>query len=136
MAIGWLAVLQSVPWSDVIKNAPKVAEAAKRLWNTVAKSRSTPEIPAVDLLPTLSPEAQAIAVLEARLASAETATSDLHAQMLASSELIKALAEQNTQLIVRIESNSVRLLWLGAAITVVAIAATVALTLAIAQHGA
>ncbi|MDB5964602.1 MAG: hypothetical protein JWQ72_1102, partial [Polaromonas sp.] len=40
MAIGWLAVLQWVPWSDVIKNAPKVAEAAKKLWNTTGKQPS------------------------------------------------------------------------------------------------
>lgn len=30
MAIGWLAVLQMVPWSDVINNAPKVAEGAEK----------------------------------------------------------------------------------------------------------
>ena len=28
MAIGWLTILQSVPWTEVIKNAPKVAEGA------------------------------------------------------------------------------------------------------------
>jgi hypothetical protein len=48
---------------------------------------------------------------------------DLHGQMLASSELIKALAEQNTQLIKRIELNRVRLLWLAGVTGVVAIVA-------------
>jgi hypothetical protein len=28
MAIAWLAVLKSVPWSEVISNAPKVADGA------------------------------------------------------------------------------------------------------------
>ena len=37
MAIGWLAVLKMVPWSDVIENAPKVASGAKKLWNSVGK---------------------------------------------------------------------------------------------------
>ena len=38
---------------------------------------------------------QTIAVLESRISGLETALTDLHAQMLASSELIKALADQN-----------------------------------------
>ena len=42
--------------------------------------------------------------------------------MLASSELIKALAEQNAQLVKRIEVNRKRTLWLVAATLVLAIA--------------
>ena len=41
--------------------------------------------------------------------------SDLNQQMLASSELIKELAEQNAQLVKRIEANRKRTLWLAAA---------------------
>ena len=44
----------------------------------------------------------------------ETRTAELHAQMLASSELIKALAEQNAELVKRIEAIRVRVLVLGA----------------------
>lgn len=36
MAIGWFALLTKVPWSEVISNAPKVADAAKKLWKVVA----------------------------------------------------------------------------------------------------
>ena len=36
MAIGWLSVLKSVPWEEVISNAPKVAEGAKKLWKSVS----------------------------------------------------------------------------------------------------
>jgi hypothetical protein len=43
----------------------------------------------------------------------EAAVADLRQQMLASSELIKELAEQNTQLIKRVETNRKRLLWLA-----------------------
>ena len=42
MAVGWLMVLQSVPWSDVIKNAPKLAEGAKKLWDAVAGHPAQP----------------------------------------------------------------------------------------------
>jgi hypothetical protein len=48
------------------------------------------------------------------VAELQVAVADLHQQMLASSELIQALADQNTQLIRRVEVNRVRLLWLAA----------------------
>ena len=53
--------------------------------------------------------------------------------MLASSELIKALAEQNTQLIRRVEANRVRVLWLAAAIAVVGVVAVASLALTLAR---
>ncbi len=127
MAIGWLTILKSVPWSEVISNAPKVAAAAKNLWNTVARKSVSTVPPDTTAQPALSPEAQAVAALETRLVAMEAAFSDLHNQMLASSELIKALAEQNAQLIKGIEVNRVRVLWLTAAIAVVAIAAVISL---------
>jgi hypothetical protein len=133
MAIGWLAVLQMVPWSDVIKNAPKVADGARKLWNTVAKK--PPPTPPADTGTSvqLSPEGQAIAALQAHVLALESATHDLHEQMLASSELIKALAEQNTQLIRRAEVNRVRLLVLAGITALVAVIAVVGLTLVLAR---
>jgi ribonuclease D len=133
MAIGWLAVLQSVPWADVVSNAPMVADGAKKLWNAIAKKSPSPEIAAPTGQPALSPEAQAIATLQTQLAAVVAAASDLHDQMLASSELIKALAEQNTQLIKRIEANRVRVLWLAGAIVVIGIVALSNLTLALVR---
>lgn len=118
MAIGWLTVLQNVPWAEVIRNAPRVAEGAKKLWNTAARKRAAPEAPAA------TPEAAAIAALEATVA-------DLHEQMLASSELIKALAEQNAQLIARAEANRRRLAWVGVIAVAAAVAAAAGLVLAI-----
>lgn len=114
MAIGWLTVLQAVPWSDVIANAPKVAEGAKKLWSTVAKkpvTEAAEAAPAMAAVDPVSPHAQALAALDARVAATEAAAAQMHEQLLASSELIKALAEQNTQLIQRIESNRVRVVW-------------------------
>lgn len=127
MAIGWLTVLKSVPWSEVISNAPKVADAAKKLWNAVAKKSVSSEPPTTAATSALSPEESAIAALETRLLAMETAFADLQGQLLASSELIKALADQNTQLIKGIEVNRVRGLWLAAAVAVVAIVAVLSL---------
>jgi hypothetical protein len=120
MAIGWMMLLQNVPWADVIKNAPKVAEGAKKLWNTIG-SKTTPDEADIPVpQPAVSTEADAIARLQKHLAKAEAATAELHIQMLASSELIAALAEQNTLLIRRIELNRRRVLWLTGAVIVVA----------------
>jgi len=124
MAVGWLMVLQSVPWSDVIKNAPKLAEGAKKLWDAVAGHPAQPA--AAKSQPAASPDTPNLAVLEARTLALEAAVSDLHSQMFASSELIKALAEQNTQLVQRIEANRVRVVWLSAAVAVLAIVAIAA----------
>ena len=126
MALGWLMVLQSVPWSEVIANAPKLADGAKKLWNAVAGKPALPEQPASDGQAAVSPTSPALAALEARTIALEATVADLHGQMLASSELIKALAEQNAQLVKRIEANRIRMLWLTATTGVLAIAAIAA----------
>lgn len=112
MPIPWIAVLQSVPWTDVIKNAPKVADGARKLWNTIGKKSPVPEKEAANEHYTMSPEAKTISALQKQLAAVEASVADLHEQMLASSELIKYLADQNTQLIKHIEMNRVRVAWL------------------------
>jgi hypothetical protein len=129
MAIAWLTILKSVPWSEVISNAPRVADAAKKLWNAVANKSVSSEPPPPGARSVLSPEAKDIAALETRLVAVEVAFSDLHSQMLASSELIKALADQNAQLINCIEANRIRVLWLTTAMAAVAIVTLVGLAL-------
>jgi hypothetical protein len=116
MAIGWLTVLQSVPWAEVVSNAPKVAAGAKKLWGAVGKKPAPDTSAAAEAPATFTPEAQSVAALGARIVALETATADLQSQMVASSELIQALAEQNSQLILRIESMRRRLWWLAAAL--------------------
>ena len=116
MAIGWLTVLKMVPWTDVISNAPVVADGAKKLWNAVAK-KALNGGPDTVLAPTSSHESliePSLISLQMQLTATDAAVSDLRQQMLASSELIKSLAEQNTQLIKRVEVNRTRLLWLAA----------------------
>jgi len=106
MAIGWMTILQSVPWTDVIRNAPKVAEGARKLWNKVGgKVGRAEEVITPSINVDQTPAAQIVA-LQAQVEA-------LHGQMLASSEVIQALAEQNTQLIARIETHRRRMLWLA-----------------------
>jgi len=132
MPIPWVTVLQVVPWSEVIRNAPKVAEGAKKLWNAVGKKPAAPEVTETSMQPAVSPE-QTMDELKARADALEVTVADLHKQMFAASELIKALADQNTQLIRRIETNRVHMIWLTVASTVIAITALLALFLANAQ---
>lgn len=134
MAIPWLLVLKSVPWTDVISNAPKVVEGAKKLWNSVGRKPPAQE-PAVEA-PDLSPAPESgsnledISLLKARITAMEAATADLHSQMLASTELIRTLAEQNAQLIKGIEDNRIRIKWLAGAALVFGIVAVLGLFLA------
>ena len=127
--MGLLAVLQWVPWGEVISNAPKVVERAKKLWNTVANQSHPEEVLSVDIPPALSPEAQSIIKLQVQLDATEAAVADLRGQMLASSELIQVLADQNIQLIRRVETNRVRVLWLAGGLAVMGGVAVVSLAI-------
>lgn len=121
MAMGWLAVLKMVPWRDVLSNAPAVADGAKKLWKAVGKKSTNATARSDSTAPRIMSDSQAIMLLQAQVNSLEALAADLHSQMLASSELINALAEQNTQLVKRAEVNRVRLLWLAAVTAVLAI---------------
>lgn len=129
MAIGWLTVLKLVPWGDVIENAPKVAQGAKKLWSSVGKKplpESAPtSTPVVSTQDTFTDQNAALAALATQMAELQVTTAELHQQMLQSSALIQSLAEQNTQLIARVEVNRKRLL----ALTVLTLGLCVALAL-------
>jgi hypothetical protein len=133
MAVGWLTVLKLVPWGEVIKNAPAVADGAKKLWDTVGRKGARGRRDAGSEEPTrpaaLPDDATPVDRLQAQLTDAESEIAALHEQMQASSTLIKALAEQNTELIRRVETNRVRVLWLAA--LVVVFGAIAALNLAV-----
>lgn len=120
MAAGWLSVLKAVPWSDVIGAAPQVTEGAKKLWDAVAKKPPRADHAA----PTEDPVAT-------RLAKAEIALADLHTQLLASAEIIARLADQNAQLIARMEAAQVRLRWLGWTSAAAVLAAVAAIVIAL-----
>jgi hypothetical protein len=114
MATGLFSVLRLVPWGEVIRNAPKVAEGAKGLWDRVS-GRPAPPPPPVDdkVQGQLQAEAHAIAKLRSELQATETALSELQAQMLAATELINDLADQNAQLVQGVDTLRRRLLWLA-----------------------
>lgn len=101
-------VLSNIPWGQVIENAPKVADGATRLWNSVGARRKKPAAgdAAVDsaAVPPLPAEA-----LQAKVNALEAEVRQLSEQMQTSSELIKALADQNTLLVQRIELHRRRL---------------------------
>ncbi|MCJ7798714.1 MAG: hypothetical protein MUP33_02970 [Polaromonas sp.] len=119
--------MQSVPWTDVVRNAPKVAVGAKKLWNTVRKTPFSGAHPVADA--PASSEVQSVPMLALRIQELETDAANLQAQMVASSEVIQALADQNTQLIIRVETLRVRVLWLAGTLAGVGVASGAALLL-------
>ena len=115
--IGWLAVLQLVPWSDVIKNAPKAADGAKKLWQSVRKKAPT----SFQDTTTRSLPSDIQTPLQTRMAALEQDLADLHTQMLESAALIQTLAEQNTHLVQRAESMRVRVKVLGVVVVLLVV---------------
>ncbi|MBI1285561.1 MAG: hypothetical protein GC183_14710 [Thiobacillus sp.] len=107
MAVGTLiTVLSNIPWGQVVENAPKVADGAVKLWNSVTNRNKPDAIQGSQAAAEPPSEADR---LKARLLALEDGVTSLQDQMQASSALIKDLAEQNTQLVQRIELNRVRL---------------------------
>lgn len=137
MAVGWLTVLKLVPWVEVIKNAPAIADGAKKLWATAGRPAregdAGPAAPAAGRAMAAGAEGgqgdEGLAALQSRLAAAEDSVARLQEQMQASSALIKALAEQNAELVQRVELNRRRTVWLGAGLLVLALLAGLQLAL-------
>lgn len=129
MAAGWWTVLKTVPWSDVISAAPQVATGARRLWDTVNRKSG-----AVDPASGLSPEMAAqeddiVGLLIARTEQNDAELTDLRNQMRSASELIANLADQNAQLIAKVDVQRQKLAWLGVTAGMSALLAVVALIL-------
>ena len=110
MAIGWLTLFKAIPWIEVVRQAPEIAENAKKLWGTAARNPPKTEL---EVRSEYVSGDEEISWLKERLTAIEADNSNLHNQMLKSSELIEAFAEQNTQLIKRIELNHKRILKLA-----------------------
>ena len=106
----WLSLLKTVPWADVIANAPTVAEGAKKLWRGAAKDAGP--VPAAEQAP-VAPPIDPVAALTSRVEAAEGTVTSLHAQMVESSRLLSDLAAQNNNLIARVEADRQRLLQLA-----------------------
>ncbi len=130
MALGWYSVLKMVPWTEVITNAPQIADAAKKLWGSVSKKApgdaATGEDAKVIPSAPMTPEAR-LADLQARLQANEAAVAELHRQLVDSTALIDTLASQNALLIRRVEANRLLVRWLIGEVVVVGVVAVVAL---------
>ena len=133
MAIGWLSMLKTVPWVDVISNAPKVADGAKKLWNSVGNRAAVPAADVAAPQSAAGSQAEGMVELQARVSNLEAAAGELHEQMRESSEVIKALAEQNAQLIRNLDLQRSRMAWLWGALVFVGIIAMAALALALVR---
>jgi len=133
--MGWFTVLKLVPWTEVISNAPQIADTAKKLWGNVARKAPTGSGPSNGDAPAprvaQTPE-QRLADLHARLAASEAAVAELHRQMVDSTALIDSLASQNALLIRRVEANRLLVRWLAAGLLVLGVVALVALWKALA----
>lgn len=112
MAVGTIfTVLANVPWGQVIDAAPKVADGATRLWNSVTrrKADNSVEDRIVGTAVVVGAQAEtATSVLLGQVTSLQTAVDQLKDEMESASELIKALADQNAALIMKIELNRKR----------------------------
>ena len=132
MAIGWLTVLQSVPWSDVVRNAPKVAAGAKKLWDNVAnKSAANPDAAADGSGLAPEPAPATLEGLQQQVLSLQAANAHLQQRLIESSDLIGTLAEQNAQLIQGMQALRRRLFWQGVALVLVGLLAALATVLAL-----
>ena len=133
MATGWWSVLRTVPWSEVINAAPQVATGARRLWDTVARKSGPAPGMAPGPIMDSEPIEDVFGTLILRVDKTESSVADLRNQMLQASEIIANLADQNAQLIAKMELARSRLLWLGAATGVTGVFALVALALVLGR---
>jgi len=99
MAISWIAAFKAIPWSDVLSATPTIVQGAEKLWHSVKKKQGG----SADAEPVERPVGDA-----ARLAQLEEQVSELRREALASSALIRSLAEQNDQLVRAVEVLRVR----------------------------
>lgn len=128
-----LTVLSNIPWGQVVDNAPKIADGASRLWGAVKARRGRPEGAApgaeagedaaapgagagADPAEPGAEPADAAARAEAltkrlagQVAALEAVVDELQGQLQASSGLVKDLAEQNAQLVQRLEMQQQQL---------------------------
>ena len=122
-----LTVLSNIPWGQVIDNAPKVADGAAKLWGSVTSFRRKTAPLLESTTDAGASKLTEVEVLRAAVLDIEESIKIISGQMSDSSILIRDLAQQNTQLINRIELNQSELV----KTRVVAIAFGILLTAAV-----
>lgn len=133
MSISLFSVLKMIPWSTVISNAPEIADGARKLWKAVASKAPGPDTPATNPQAAVSPEMPSLDILQTQLADAEAKIACLHQQMRESAELLKALADQNSQLVKRVAVDRIRVLWLTGFVAVLSLVTMITLTITLTR---
>jgi len=104
MAFSWIAAFRVIPWGDVIAAAPTVARTARDLWRGLSKSRSAETAASAD---GASPGGS-VPTADEEIRSLRADLTETRAQLLSTSEVLQALAEQDEKLIAAIEVLRVR----------------------------
>lgn len=115
---GWWTALKLVPWGEVVRSAPQIAEGARKLWQSVGsgsvarRPRAAPGEPPVPVV--AGQEAQVLAALSTRV-------TQLERELAEASGLIHSMAEQDQQLVGQVARLQQRLRWQGAVLVVLAL---------------
>lgn len=94
-------ILANIPWGQVVESAPKIAQGAGRLWETVKNRRNEPTPDAPSEAPG---EPDPLMQLQAQHAALQLQVHALQDEMRASTQLVKDLADQNAQLVERVQA--------------------------------
>lgn len=130
MAAGWWTVLRTVPWSDVISAAPQVANGARRLWDTVNRNRQGMPDGPMGMAPEMAgQEEDVFDILIRSVERTDAEVTDLRNQMRSASEIIANLADQNAQLIAKMDAQRQKMTWMGVTAALSGLLSVVALVL-------
>ncbi len=103
MPINWMTAFKVIPWADVVSAAPTVVKGAKKLWSSVKTEETEPPPQEERAEQPATLEAEALSALDGRLHTLDRRVGTLGKEVVASSELISSLAEQNSRLVAAVE---------------------------------
>ena len=130
MAAGWWTVLRTVPWSDVISAAPQVANGARRLWDTVNRNKQGMYDEPMGVAPGMpGQEEDVFDILIKSVERNDAEVTDLRNQMRSASEIIANLADQNAQLVAKMDAQRQKMTWLAVTASLSGLLSVVALIL-------
>jgi hypothetical protein len=130
MAAGWWTVLRTVPWSEVISAAPQVANGARRLWDTVNRNKQGNFDEPMGVAPGMAgQEEDVFDILIKSVERNDAEVTDLRNQMRSASEIIANLADQNAQLIAKMDAQRQKMTWLAVTASLSGLLSVVALIL-------
>lgn len=110
MALPWLTLIKSVPWTEVIAHAPSVVTSAKKLWHGTRASGGAPGVAHRD---TTTPGSPAVSSTALRLAELESQVAELQASLAQTNTLLTDMAEQQARLVAQVEAHRRKLQRVG-----------------------